>query len=125
MSLGQLLAAWSLPPRKALARWILETLGHDLDPEATEQVLEAEMNPEPSGLFFDRVSPRALSSLPCAYVKLLQDRALPPAVHDRMAARIGARIVCLDCGHTAMRARPVELASILNEIARSLAEGRA
>lgn len=83
------------------------------------------MNPEPSGLFFDRVSPGALSSLPCTYLKLLQDRALPPAGQDRMAARIGARIVGLDCGHTAMLARPLELASIPNEIARSLAEGRA
>ena len=124
MRLGQRLAAWGLTPRKALASWVLETLCHDLDPEATAQMLEGAMHPEPSRLFFDRVSPRALGSVPCTYVELLQDRALPPEVQERMAKRVGARVVFIDCGHTVMLARPVELASVLNEVADRLDSAR-
>jgi pimeloyl-ACP methyl ester carboxylesterase len=122
--IGQWLAARGLTPRKALARWIEETLSHDLDRQATEQMLRGGTNPEPSGLFFDRVSPRALASRPCTYVKLLQDRALAPAVQERITSRLGARRLSLDCGHTAMLARPHELASLLNAIAEASAEGR-
>jgi hypothetical protein len=115
MTVGQHLADLALTPTKALRSWVRATLCHDLDAAAEALRLERALDPEPSALFFERFSHEELGDLPRSYVKLLEDRALPPSTQDRMASRIGARLVSVDCGHAAMLARPRELAVILRD----------
>ena len=119
MALGVRLGMWGLTPHKALERWIREHLCNGLDEAAVQQMVQRGKHPEPPALFFERAS-RAPPAIPCTYLKLLQDKALPPAVQDAMASRVGARVVELDTGHTAMLSVPGELARVLNETAEGV-----
>ena len=62
------------------------------------------------------------ASMPSAvartWVKLMDDRAVPPRLQDRMIANLGgAAVVPLAGGHDAMVSRPRALAEILNAVA--------
>ncbi len=81
-------------------------------------ILQGSKNPEPPALVFERVSRVGMPSIPCTYIKLPQDKgAYPPSKQDKLASNIGAKVVTLDTGHTAMLSRPQELAQLLNKIA--------
>ena len=121
MALGIRLARWNLTPRKTLEQRIRKHLCNDLDEVAIQHMVQGGTHPEPPALFFERVSRVALPPIPCTYIKLLQDRALPPSIQEAMAADIGAHIVPLDTGHTAMLSRPSLLAQVLNQIADAVA----
>jgi hypothetical protein len=100
-----------------LEQYIRHRLCHDLDEVSTQQMPEGGRHPEPRALFSEPVSRPSLPPIPCTYIKLLQDQALRPAIQDSMAANIGAEVMTLDSGHTAMLSRPDELAEMLNMIA--------
>lgn len=53
------------------------------------------------------------ASNPRTYVKLLQDRALPPKWHDKAAANIGAKAISLDLGHVVVGTRLTEVTQLL------------
>ena len=87
------------------ARFVLDRLG----PEATRPLVEPA---DLGGL---------ASAVPRTYVRLLRDRALAPALQDRMLRRLGpaAEVVSFDAGHDAMISRPGELGELLRAVARA------
>jgi len=95
-----------------------KTLCNDMDEATVQQVLAGGKNPEPPAIFYEPVSRLQMPSVPCTYIKLLQDQGiLPPSKQEEMAANIGAQVLTLNTGHTAMLSRPHELAKLLNSIA--------
>jgi pimeloyl-ACP methyl ester carboxylesterase len=116
------LKGWNLTwMDKAIEEDMRKTLCNDMDEATVQQVLSGGNRPEPPAIFYDRVSRVHMPAVPCTYIKLLQDRGvLPPAKQDEMAANIGAKVLTLDTGHTAMLSRPQELAQLLNSIAREV-----
>lgn len=123
-ALGAALARRRLTPTRALKKWMADKLCHDLDEAATRQMLEHGTHHEPSSLFFKPVSKRPIPQMPLTYIKLTRDRVLHPAVQDRMAANIGARVLSIESGHTVMLSRPDELADALNRIAGDVFQHR-
>ncbi len=106
---------------KAVEADMRKTLCNDLDEATIQQVLAGGKHPEPPALFYEPVSRLAMPAVPCTYIKLLQDQGLlPPAKQDEMAANIGAQMLTLNTGHTAMLSRPDELAQLLNDIASAI-----
>lgn len=113
------LTAWKISfMNKAIEEDMRKTLCNDMDEKTVQQVLEGGKHPEPPALFYEPVSRLQMPSVPCTYIKLLQDQGLlPPSKQDEMAANIGAKVLTLNTGHTAMLSRPDELATLLNGIA--------
>ncbi|MCC5622324.1 alpha/beta fold hydrolase [Nostoc sp. CHAB 5715] len=113
------LMAWKISfMNKAVEADMQRTLCNDMDEATVQQVLAGGKNPEPPAIFYEPVSRLQMPSVPCTYIKLLQDQGiLPPSKQDEMAANIGAKVVTLNTGHTAMLSRPHELAKLLNDIA--------
>lgn len=91
---------------------------NDLDAATTAMVVERTTREAPR-LYLDAVHWRKLPGhLPVIYVKLLEDRSLPPAKQDEMIRRAGAsRVETLQTGHLPMLSRPDELAAMLSRIA--------
>jgi pimeloyl-ACP methyl ester carboxylesterase len=114
--------AWKLSfMHKAVEDDMRKTLCNDMDEATVQQVLAGGKNPELPALFYEPVSRSQMPSVPCTYIKLLQDQGvLPPSKQDEMAANIGAKVVPLNTGHTAMLSRPNELAKLLNDIASEM-----
>lgn len=117
------LMAWKISfMNKAVEEDMRKTLCNDMDEATVQQVLAGGKHPEPPAIFYEPVSRLQMPSVPCTYIKLLQDRGiLSPSKQDEMAANIGAEVLTLNTGHTAMLSRPHELANLLNGIAISLA----
>jgi pimeloyl-ACP methyl ester carboxylesterase len=113
------LMAWKIPfMNKAVEDDMRKTLCNDMDEVTVQQVLAGGKHPEPPAMFYEPVSRLQMPSVPCTYIKLLQDRGiLLPSRQEEMAANIGAQILTLNTGHTAMLSRPHELAKLLNSIA--------
>jgi pimeloyl-ACP methyl ester carboxylesterase len=113
------LTAWKVSfMEKAVEEDMRKTLCNDMDEATVRQVLAGGKNPEPPALFYEPVSRLQMPSIACTYIKLLQDQSiLPPSKQDEMAANIGAKVVTLNTGHTAMLSRPDELAKLLNDVA--------
>jgi pimeloyl-ACP methyl ester carboxylesterase len=116
------LLAWQVSwMDKAVETDMRKTLCNDLDEATVQQVLVGGKHPEPPAIFYEPVSRSQMPSIPCTYVKLLQDQGvLPPSKQEEMAANIGAQILTLDTGHTAMLSRPQALAALLNSIATDI-----
>lgn len=113
------LTTWKIPfMDKAIEEDMRKTLCNDMDEETVQQVLAGGKNPEPPALFYEPVSRLKMPSIPCTYIKLLQDQGvLPPSKQDEMAANIGAKMLTLNTGHTAMLSHADELAELLNGVA--------
>jgi pimeloyl-ACP methyl ester carboxylesterase len=113
------LTAWKLSfMDKAIEEDMRKTLCNDMGEKTVQQVLAGGKHPEPPALFYEPVSRLEMPSIPCTYIKLLQDQGiLPPSKQDEMAANIGAKVLTLNTGHTAMLSRPDELAALLNRVA--------
>lgn len=91
---------------------------NDLD-EAGAEWLLTRLCDEPPGPLGEKVDavPRP-DGLPCSYVLLERDEALPPDYQREMAATVGVdRIVPFDSGHSAFVSRPRELAALLVDLA--------
>jgi len=116
------LMAWKISfMNKAVEKDMRKTLCNDMDEETIQQVLAGGKHPEPPALFYEPVSRLQMPSVPCTYIKLLQDQGiLPPTKQDEMAANIGAQILTLNTGHIAMLSRPLELAKLLNGISSEI-----
>ncbi len=116
------LMAWQVSwMDKAVEADMRKTLCNDLDEATVQQVLAGGKHPEPSAILYEPVSRSPMPSIPCTYVKLLQDQGiLPPSKQDEMAANIGAQILTLDTGHIAMLSRPQALATLLNNVSTGI-----
>ncbi len=116
------LMAWKISfMDKAVEEDMRKTLCNDMDEATVQQVLAGGKHPEPPAIFYEPVSRLQMPSISCTYIKLLQDQSiLPPSKQDEMAANIGAKVLTLNTGHTAMLSRPHELAKLLNGIASEI-----
>ena len=115
------LMAWKISfMNKAVEEDMRKTLCNDMDETTVRQVLAGGKHPEPPAMFYEPVSRLQMPSVPCTYIKLLQDRGiLAPSKQEEMAGNIGAQILTLNTGHTAMLSRPHELADLLNGLAHT------
>jgi pimeloyl-ACP methyl ester carboxylesterase len=127
MNMWLWLTNWNMTSliERAMEADMRKSICNDMDEATTQQVLAGGKNVEPPAIFRDRVSRLNMPAVPCTYIKLLQDQSvLPPAKQDEMAANIGATVLTLDTGHTAMLSRPQELAQLLNGIVNKTAADR-
>jgi len=100
------------PPAGVLAK----ALCNDLD-AATTRAVVARSGIAAPGLFLDPVrwTPPRVHPV---YVKLTDDQSdVTPALQERVAARLNARVVELDSGHLPMMSQPMSLAAALNSAA--------
>jgi pimeloyl-ACP methyl ester carboxylesterase len=80
----------------------------------------ARLCPEAPRILLEPVSrARLMPSLPRTYVQLTKDKAIPPRSQEAMARNIGATIVPLSAGHSAMVSQPAALAAVINGICTS------
>ena len=93
---------------------VRKTYCNDLDKETTDLVLRT-LTPEAPHLYLDRLtwSP----TVPCFYVKLLNDKSVAPRQQDEIARRVSAsRVMTLATGHLPMLASPEKTAAVLNDL---------
>ncbi len=78
---------------------------HSMVPDAAN-IMNARLSGYPSGL-------------PITYVSMSDDIPVPPAVAEQMIANLGAGVEhqVLSAGHSVMMSKPLELATIINEVA--------
>ncbi|HEX6310534.1 MAG TPA: alpha/beta hydrolase [Acidimicrobiia bacterium] len=97
----KLAAALRIPAPAAAVRRVL---CHDLDDDTAELVVERTALPEPWRMYGEKVHWDALSrSVPMTYVKLLQDRAVSPALQERFASYLRRPdVLTIDSGHLPM-----------------------
>ena len=59
--------------------------------------------------------------MPITYVSMSDDVPVPPAVAEQMIANLGTGVEhrVLSAGHSVMMSKPLELATIINEVAGS------
>ena len=90
---------------------------NDLD-EATTALVLSRLTAEAPRLYLDKLAWSTLDErLPRFYIKLLDDKSVPPKQQDRIIRRIRAtRVESLRTGHLPMVARPSELAAVLNRL---------
>lgn len=99
-----------LRPSPAMIR---HELCHDLDERTASLVIERYESEFP-GLFLSPTG-RIAPGCPTTYIRLSQDRSVPPRRQDRFIARLAApRIVGIDAGHLAMLSAPARLAELLD-----------
>lgn len=71
--------------------------------------------------FGEAISDPAWRTKPSWYQISSEDRMIAPANQKAMSDRLGARkIITLDAGHASLASRPVEVAALIDEAARSL-----
>jgi len=92
-------------------------LGNDLSDEQWA-VYWHSMVPDAANIMNARLSGYP-SGLPITYVSMSDDIPLPPAVAEQMIANLGAGVEhhVLSAGHSVMMSKPLELATIINEVA--------
>jgi pimeloyl-ACP methyl ester carboxylesterase len=101
----------------ALAKVVL---GDDLDDEQLAWCAER-LVPEASRLSTDPVDLSPLrATIPCTWVRTLQDIIVPAEKQSRFAENVGnCPVVDFDAGHMCMVSQPVALAEVLNDVADS------
>jgi pimeloyl-ACP methyl ester carboxylesterase len=94
---------------------------NDLDESTTNMVL-SRLTPEAPRLYLDKLEWSALDeTIPRFYIKLLDDKSVPPKQQDKIIRRIRAtREESLKTGHLPMLARPRELAAALNRLVATI-----
>ncbi|MDX2233353.1 MAG: alpha/beta fold hydrolase [Hyphomonadaceae bacterium] len=93
---------------------------NDCAPEVAAAI-PAQMVPEPLALLGSPVTltPEKFGAVDKIYVRTAQDRAVGPALQDRMVAATPVReVIRLDAGHLPMLSKPVELAAAIDAAAR-------
>ncbi|MCU7374319.1 alpha/beta hydrolase [Paucibacter sp. O1-1] len=111
----RLLFAFKPRGLKPGAAMIRQELCNDLEPSMAELVISRYAAEFP-GLY---LAPTAATPAPggASYIKLLKDQSLPPALQDRMVARLRQpRLDTLDAGHLAMLSAPQALARKLDQL---------
>ena len=112
------LGADAITPEGALHPSLVRALFcNDMDDEQFARVLEIAV-PEAPGITTEVLGSEGLPpTVPCTYVRLLQDGSLTLAGQDEMAARLGdPEIRDVDAGHMAMITQAAALAAVLNDI---------
>jgi len=94
----------------------IETLFHDCPPVQAESSA-ARLGPQEQSTSGEATPLESWPAVPSTYVRCTADRMYPPALGPRMAARAGADILEIDCGHSPFCARPGELAELLARLA--------
>jgi pimeloyl-ACP methyl ester carboxylesterase len=98
-------------------------LCNDLDEPTTTLAIDG-LTREAPGIYNDPVPGDIPASMPTTYVRLTSDRALSPAVQDKMIARLHEpRVEEIDAGHLPMLGHPDELASVLNLVVEPNRDG--
>ena len=92
------------------------------DVSADEALVMAVTQKAPlASTFGEAVSDPAWRAKPSWYQISSDDRMIDPANQKAMSDRLGARkIITLDAGHASLASRPVEVAALIDEAARSL-----
>lgn len=92
------------------------------DVSSDEALVMAVTQKAPLALTFgETISDPAWRTKPSWYQISSEDRMIDPANQKAMSDRLGARkIVTLDAGHASLASRPVEVAALIDEAARSL-----
>ncbi len=96
----------------------VEVFYHDVDPGLAAEAAQR-LTPQGDGVRAPRVrwTEARAGSVPRAYLRCAGDRSVLPAVQDAMlAARPGARVVRLTCGHAPMLAAPDALRAALLDL---------
>jgi pimeloyl-ACP methyl ester carboxylesterase len=84
----------------------------DLTPEQRDSVV-AETRWTADGVFVERSGPPAWKRLPSDYVLATDDKTLPPAIQEMMAARMGARVTRLPGSHFTPRVHAARVAEVI------------
>lgn len=102
---------------------------NDMDDEQARFVLDR-LGAEAEGIVWEPVTRAGIPpSIPKTWVRLLQDRSLPPSVQDASVRNLEdvpggtVEVVDLDAGHDAMVSRPAELAAILERVVATVPAG--
>lgn len=91
-------------------------LCNDLD-EPTTQLVLGRLTREAPRFYQEPVPGKIPGRTPMLYVKLTRDRALSPALQDKMITRLpGTRVEAIEAGHLPMLGQPSRLATILNSL---------
>ncbi|CAN5759603.1 hypothetical protein BH23ACT12_BH23ACT12_11850 [soil metagenome] len=90
----------------------------DLSPSDASMLIERYVAEWP-GLYLNRVQGARRVPRPF-YIKLLEDRSVPPKLQDRMIRNIGGvQVVAVQSGHMVMLSKPDELARAVMEAVQS------
>jgi pimeloyl-ACP methyl ester carboxylesterase len=104
---------------KAPEAAIRKSLCSGLTKEQADEVV-AQSVAESKHLYFDKTH-ASIPSVPRLYIRLTEDKELPPALQDTMAANLGAtEVKDVAFGHMAMMGRPADIAAILTAFASPL-----
>jgi pimeloyl-ACP methyl ester carboxylesterase len=110
-----------LQPRKIPGYLVRKQFCNGLSADETAFVL-SNVTPDNVALTLERASVTVadVPDIPATYVRLLRDKVLKPSTQAVMGARLGrhADVVDIDSGHEVMISRPVELAGLINDVAR-------
>lgn len=105
---------------------LVEMFCSDMDEEQTRFVVD-HIGTEAGGVLDEPVSRAGIPpELPKTFVKLLQDRSLPPDHQETLIQNLrkspggDVNVVTIDAGHDVMISRPKELADVLNPIAAAI-----
>lgn len=88
-------------------------------PEAQVRELTAVQQPIAAQAFNDKVKRAAWKSKPSWYLLTTNDKALAPAVQDRIAAAIGARVERIASSHLSLVSHPEQVAALIDRAART------
>jgi pimeloyl-ACP methyl ester carboxylesterase len=86
---------------------------NDCTPEVAARAA-ARIVPQRKAVFAQELRAAAWQRVPSTYVVCERDKALPPAVQERMAARAGT-ISRIDAGHASFLSRPHDVQAIIQE----------
>jgi pimeloyl-ACP methyl ester carboxylesterase len=77
-----------------------------------------QLTPQPIAVFFEKITLKRFYtlSLPKTYIMGMRDKALPPDLTRKFAARLGVTPIQIDAGHDMMVVRPEETAAALLRI---------
>lgn len=101
-----------------------EALYHDCDTEITE-LAKVLLTPEPNWPGFTplRLSTERYGSVPKAYIKCLQDRAVSPFLQNLMLSHNQVdRVVEMDCSHSPFFSQPEKFSRLVTELAEAFSE---
>lgn len=86
-------------------------------------VMAVTQKPPVGSTFGDKLTTAAWRTKPAWYQVSSDDRMIHPDNQRRMAARMGARkVIELAAGHASLASRPAEVAALIDEAARAVAE---
>lgn len=95
---------------------IFDLFAQDVD-ETEKAVLDAAQGPINGAALGGVLTQAAWKSRPAFYLVGTQDRAIPPAEQEKMAARMGATVAHVESGHVPMLSQPAAVADFIAQAA--------